>query len=163
MTPSAKPTSWSAISWSPLPDGLMFLVPTKLVPTAFSPLFSFPTKARMALELLHPPRRKRNTDESVASLVTAPFRGRGRGSARRPAAFRYLRRRRRAIKRQDSSAPARGNGKPIRLSDPRHARRASQNARTGRRQRKWCEAGTAMRNAPSSPPCGAGCSSWWTP
>src|SRR5215472_12273145 len=57
----------------PLPDGLMFLVPTKLVPTALSPLFSFPTKARMALELLLPPRRKRNIDESVASLVTRHF------------------------------------------------------------------------------------------
>ena len=34
-----------------LPDGLMFLVPTKLVPTALTPLFSFKTKARMALEL----------------------------------------------------------------------------------------------------------------
>ena len=55
-----------------LPDGLMFLVPTKLVPTALSPLFSFPTKARMALELLLPP-RKRNADESVASLVTRHF------------------------------------------------------------------------------------------
>ena len=56
-----------------LPDGLMFLVPTKLLPTALSPLFSFPTKARMALELLLPPRRKRNADESVASLVTRHF------------------------------------------------------------------------------------------
>ena len=56
-----------------LPDGLMFLVPTKLVPTALSPLFSFPTKARMALELLLPPRRKRAADESVASLVTRHF------------------------------------------------------------------------------------------
>lgn len=57
----------------PLPDGLMFLVPTKLVPTALTPLFSFPTKARMALELLIPPRRKRNGDESVASLVRRHF------------------------------------------------------------------------------------------
>jgi len=57
----------------PLPDGLMFLVPTKLVPTALSPLFSFPTKARMALELLIPPRRKRTADESVASLVIRHF------------------------------------------------------------------------------------------
>jgi oxygen-dependent protoporphyrinogen oxidase len=57
----------------PLPDGLMFLVPTKLVPTALTPLFSFPTKARMALELLLPPRRKRTADESVASLVTRHF------------------------------------------------------------------------------------------
>ena len=57
----------------PLPDGLMFLVPTKLVPTALTPLFSFPTKARMALELLIPPRRKRMADESVASLVARHF------------------------------------------------------------------------------------------
>jgi protoporphyrinogen/coproporphyrinogen III oxidase len=57
----------------PLPDGLMFLVPTKLVPTALTPLFSFPTKARMALELLIPPRRKRTADESVASLVSRHF------------------------------------------------------------------------------------------
>lgn len=54
-----------------LPDGLMFLVPTKLLPTAFSPLFSFSTKARMALELLHPPRLDGHpqSDESVAALV----------------------------------------------------------------------------------------------
>jgi oxygen-dependent protoporphyrinogen oxidase len=57
----------------PLPDGLMFLVPTKLIPTAMTPLFSFPTKARMALELLIPPRRKRTADESVASLVTRHY------------------------------------------------------------------------------------------
>ena len=56
-----------------LPDGLMFLVPTKLVPTALTPLFSFKTKARMALELLHPPRKSRNADESVAALVERHF------------------------------------------------------------------------------------------
>lgn len=52
-----------------LPDGLMFLVPTKLVPTALTPLFSFSTKIRMGLELLHPPRSSGLADESVASLV----------------------------------------------------------------------------------------------
>src|ERR1700683_1166121 len=41
-----------------LPDGLMFLVPTKLIPTAMTRLFSLPTKVRMGLELLHAPRRK---------------------------------------------------------------------------------------------------------
>jgi len=51
-----------------LPDGLMFLVPTKLVPTALSPLFSLSTKIRMGMELLHPPRPSEQ-DESVASLV----------------------------------------------------------------------------------------------
>jgi oxygen-dependent protoporphyrinogen oxidase len=52
-----------------LPDGLMFLVPTKLVPTALTPLFSFTTKVRMALELLHPPRPSGLPDEAVAALV----------------------------------------------------------------------------------------------
>jgi len=55
-----------------LPDGLMFLVPTKLVPTALTPLFSMATKLRMGLELLHPPRRA-SEDESVAALVERHF------------------------------------------------------------------------------------------
>jgi oxygen-dependent protoporphyrinogen oxidase len=55
-----------------LPDGLMFLVPTKLVPTALSPLFSLGTKIRMGLELLAPPRPK-GADEPVADLVRRHF------------------------------------------------------------------------------------------
>ncbi len=55
-----------------LPDGLMFLVPTKLVPTALSPLFSLGTKIRMGLELLHPPRPSLE-DESVAAMVERHF------------------------------------------------------------------------------------------
>ena len=56
-----------------LPDGLMFLVPTKLIPTALSPLFSFRTKIKMGLELLHPPRPTGLPDESVAALVARHF------------------------------------------------------------------------------------------
>jgi protoporphyrinogen/coproporphyrinogen III oxidase len=56
----------------PLPDGLMFLVPTKLVPTAMSRLFSFRTKIRMAMEVLHPPQPS-GRDESVAALVERHF------------------------------------------------------------------------------------------
>jgi oxygen-dependent protoporphyrinogen oxidase len=52
----------------PMPDGLMFMVPTKILPTGFSPLFSWTTKLRMAQELFHPPRAA-EADESVASLV----------------------------------------------------------------------------------------------
>src|ERR1700687_3601482 len=52
----------------PLPDGLMFMVPTKILPTGLSPLFSWSTKLRMARELLHPPRAI-DADESVASMV----------------------------------------------------------------------------------------------
>jgi oxygen-dependent protoporphyrinogen oxidase len=55
-----------------LPDGLMFLVPTKLVPTAMTRLFSVRTKMRMAMELLHPPRPS-DGDESVAALVERHF------------------------------------------------------------------------------------------
>jgi oxygen-dependent protoporphyrinogen oxidase len=56
-----------------LPDGLMFLVPTKLIPTALSRLFSLKTKARMGLELLHPPRPTGLPDEAVAALVERHF------------------------------------------------------------------------------------------
>jgi protoporphyrinogen/coproporphyrinogen III oxidase len=56
----------------PLPDGLMFLVPTRLIPTATTRLFSLGTKLRMALELLHPPRPAEG-DESVAALVERHF------------------------------------------------------------------------------------------
>src|SRR5579863_4790451 len=56
----------------PLPDGLMFLVPTKLMPTAMTRLFSLRTKLRMGLELLHPPRPSEG-DESVAALVERHF------------------------------------------------------------------------------------------
>ena len=51
-----------------LPDGLMFLIPTKLAPTAMTRLFSLRTKMRMGMELLHPPHAK-DEDESVAALV----------------------------------------------------------------------------------------------
>jgi len=52
----------------PLPDGLMFMVPTRILSTAFSPLFSFRTKLRMAREWFRE-RRASNDDESVASFV----------------------------------------------------------------------------------------------
>ncbi|MGA2961462.1 MAG: protoporphyrinogen oxidase [Candidatus Korobacteraceae bacterium] len=55
-----------------MPDGLQFMVPTKIVPTALSPLFSWGTKLRMAGELLHPP-RPMTTDETVAEMVERHF------------------------------------------------------------------------------------------
>ncbi len=51
-----------------IPDGLMFMVPTKILPTVFSPLFSLSAKLRMAREWFHPP-RKADADETVASFV----------------------------------------------------------------------------------------------
>src|SRR5271166_6625411 len=51
-----------------MPDGLMFMVPTKILPTGLSPLFSWKTKLRMTQELFHPPRAI-DRDESVAAFV----------------------------------------------------------------------------------------------
>lgn len=55
-----------------MPDGLMFMVPTKILPTLMTPLFSWATKVRMAQEMLHPP-QARAEDESVADLVRRHF------------------------------------------------------------------------------------------
>jgi protoporphyrinogen/coproporphyrinogen III oxidase len=55
-----------------MPEGLLFMVPTKLVPTALSPLFSWGTKVRMARELVHPPHRA-DGDETVSELVERHF------------------------------------------------------------------------------------------
>jgi oxygen-dependent protoporphyrinogen oxidase len=52
----------------PIPDGLMFMVPTKILPVVCSPLFSVGAKVRMAQEWLHPP-RPATGDETVAALV----------------------------------------------------------------------------------------------
>jgi protoporphyrinogen/coproporphyrinogen III oxidase len=51
-----------------IPDGLMFMVPTKITPTVLSPLFSSAAKLRMAREWFHPP-RKAEADETVAAFV----------------------------------------------------------------------------------------------
>ncbi|HEV2114638.1 MAG TPA: protoporphyrinogen oxidase [Terriglobales bacterium] len=52
----------------PIPDGLMFMVPTRILPVVFSPLFSLGTKVRMAREWFHPPRPAAG-DETVVALV----------------------------------------------------------------------------------------------
>lgn len=52
----------------PIPDGLMFMVPTRILPVVFSRLFSVGAKVRMAQEWFHPP-RPANGDETVAALV----------------------------------------------------------------------------------------------
>lgn len=51
-----------------IPDGLMFMVPTKLLPTVLSPLFGMGTKIRMAREWFHPP-HKAEADETVSAFV----------------------------------------------------------------------------------------------
>jgi oxygen-dependent protoporphyrinogen oxidase len=52
----------------PMPDGLMMMIPTKLLPVALSPLLGWGTKLRMGLEYFHssPPNAP---ERSVAQLV----------------------------------------------------------------------------------------------
>ena len=58
----------------PLPDGLMFMVPTRLAPALLSPLFSSTTKFRMIRDWRFSPRHS-NGDESVAALVERHYGG----------------------------------------------------------------------------------------
>ncbi|MHB1418258.1 MAG: protoporphyrinogen oxidase [Bacillota bacterium] len=51
-----------------LPEGLMLMVPTKILPFALSRLISWPGKLRMALDWFIPP-KKSETDESLGSFV----------------------------------------------------------------------------------------------
>jgi protoporphyrinogen/coproporphyrinogen III oxidase len=53
---------------TPMPDGLMFMVPTRLAPTLLSTLFSPATKFQMVREWRFAPRES-EADESVAALV----------------------------------------------------------------------------------------------
>jgi len=52
-----------------LPDGVQMLVPTKIWPMAMSPLVSWRTKFRMALEWFRRPRATPERDRSVAEFV----------------------------------------------------------------------------------------------
>lgn len=53
----------------PLPDGVMLMVPTMIMPLLKSSLISWTGKIRMGLELFIPP-KKEDTDESLAQFVT---------------------------------------------------------------------------------------------
>jgi oxygen-dependent protoporphyrinogen oxidase len=55
-----------------MPDGLQFMVPTKLLPTITTPLFSWGTKLRMAREFFAKP-HDMNGDESAAAFVERHF------------------------------------------------------------------------------------------
>lgn len=56
----------------PLPEGFMLLAPTRLGPLVRSPLFSWPGKLRMALDLILP-RGASGKDESLGSFVRRRF------------------------------------------------------------------------------------------
>jgi oxygen-dependent protoporphyrinogen oxidase len=56
----------------PMPDGLMFMVPTDFAAAALSPLFSMQMKYRMVRERFLPP-RPAQADESVAAFVARHY------------------------------------------------------------------------------------------
>jgi oxygen-dependent protoporphyrinogen oxidase len=53
-----------------LPDGLMLMIPTKILPMIWTRLLSWPTKLRMGLEYFRRPLRAPRPDCSVAEFVT---------------------------------------------------------------------------------------------
>ncbi len=57
----------------PIPDGLMFMVPTRIAPILTTRLFSLPAKVRMARELWQKPGYVSDHDETVAELVGRHF------------------------------------------------------------------------------------------
>ena len=56
----------------PIPDGLMFMVPTKIAPILTTRLFSLPAKVRMAFEYFQKPQAAER-DETVAEMVERHF------------------------------------------------------------------------------------------
>lgn len=65
---SRKTFVWKRGRLVPLPEGLMMMVPTKIIPLVTTPLLSWGTKMRMGLELLRAP-QPREHDESVAEFI----------------------------------------------------------------------------------------------
>ncbi len=59
---------WTHGRLVPMPEGLMMMAPTKVLPFLESRLISWPGKMRMGLEVFIPPRASRE-DESLASFV----------------------------------------------------------------------------------------------
>ena len=53
---------------TPMPDGLMLIIPTRFMPFVTSPLISWPGKLRMGLDLFIP-RRADDEDESVGAFI----------------------------------------------------------------------------------------------
>ena len=54
----------------PLPDGLMLMIPTRILPMVWTRLLSWPAKLRMGLEYFRRPLRAPRPDCSVAEFVT---------------------------------------------------------------------------------------------
>jgi protoporphyrinogen/coproporphyrinogen III oxidase len=60
---------WRKGALVPLPDGLMLMVPTRILPMVWTRLLSWPTKIRMGLEFFRRPSGKVLPDRSVADFI----------------------------------------------------------------------------------------------
>lgn len=60
---------WKNGGLIPMPDGLMMMVPTKILPMTFSPLLGWGTKIRMGFELFRSPPATPLPDRSVADFI----------------------------------------------------------------------------------------------
>ena len=109
-----------------IPDGLMFMVPTKITPTALSPLFSSRTKLRMAREWFHPP-RKADADETVAALVERHYGAEMVDRLADPLALRRVWRRGQSTQRARRAAALCRNGSNVWQPGPRHAGSSQEN------------------------------------
>jgi oxygen-dependent protoporphyrinogen oxidase len=69
---SRKTYVWKQGRLVPLPEGLMMMVPTRILPLVATPLLGWRTKARMGMELFHPPRRH-DGDQSVSAFITEHY------------------------------------------------------------------------------------------
>jgi protoporphyrinogen/coproporphyrinogen III oxidase len=69
---SRKTYVWKLGRLVPLPEGLMMMVPTRILPLLATPLLGWRTKARMGMELFHPPRRHAE-DQSVSAFITEHY------------------------------------------------------------------------------------------
>jgi oxygen-dependent protoporphyrinogen oxidase len=65
---SRKTYVWKGGRLVPLPEGLMMMVPTRIMPLVTTPLLGWTTKIRMGLELLWAPRPPKG-DQSVAEFI----------------------------------------------------------------------------------------------
>lgn len=61
---------WKSGKLNPIPDGLQFMVPTKIGPILQSPLFSFKAKIQMGKDLFRKPPAAPLPDRSVAEFVS---------------------------------------------------------------------------------------------
>ena len=64
---------WKGGRLVPLPDGLMMMVPTKIMPVAASSLLGWGTKIKMGLEYFHKPGEGAGRDRSVADFVAEHY------------------------------------------------------------------------------------------